>query len=229
MLSEDKGINRKTFVDDYVVFDLETTGLSNVKDHVVEISALKVRNHEVVDEFSFLVNPECHISAAASSVNGITDEMVEECPTFESVLRNFDAFAGDHVLVGQNIARFDLPFLYRDASRYWGMTIGNDFVDTLQIARICLPILNTYSLGALAGYYGIDTAGAHRALADCYMTHKVFEKLREEADFRKTDGSLKICPKCGSLMVSRKGPYGEFWGCCRYPDCSFKENIRWNR
>ena len=92
MLGSVKGTKLDTFVSDYVVFDLETTGISPYSDKVVEISAVKVKGGEVVDEFTSLVNPECHISEGASAVNGIYDYMVEDEPTFEVVLPKFIDF-----------------------------------------------------------------------------------------------------------------------------------------
>ena len=177
-----------------------------------------------MEEFTSLVNPGRPISPAASDVNGITDEMVEDAPDFKQVLSDFSDFAGDLALVGHNIYRFDLPFLYRDAKQYWGKTIGNDFVDTLQMAKIVLPILGTYGLGRIAEFYAIDTAGAHRALADCHMTQKVYEKLREEKDHMVDQGSLRVC-NCGSLMVPRSSAAGRFWGCTRFPECRNTVNI----
>ena len=226
MFAEQPGRNRKTFVKDYVVFDLETTGLSSQFDQVIEISGVKVKNHEVVDEFTSLVNPGRPIPDEASYVNGITDSMVKDAPEFRQVLEEFSAFSEELVLVGHNIYRFDLPFLYRDAQSYWGRTIGNDFVDTLQMARACLPGRRGYGLGSLAEHYGIDTAGAHRALADCHMTQKVYEKLRGEQDKLVREGQMRICAQCGSPMVIRRGPTGGFWGCLRYPECRCTVNIR---
>ena len=77
-----RGTQKTKYTPDYVVFDLETTGISRVYDEVVEISAVKVRSGKVVDEFSTLVNPGRHIPAGASQVNGITDQMVADAPRF---------------------------------------------------------------------------------------------------------------------------------------------------
>lgn len=97
-----------TYVADYVVFDLETTGISPKTDEVVEISAVKVEHGKVTDEFSTLVNPKQRIPYGASRVNGITDDMVAEAPFFEQVLEEFLEFIEGFVLVGHNIARFDM-------------------------------------------------------------------------------------------------------------------------
>ena len=226
MLSRKPGKKLNTYVSDYVVFDLETTGVSCNSDDVVEISAIKVIGGEVVDEFTTLVNPGRPIPYHASEVNGITDDMVKDSPFFEEVLFDFLEFIGDSVLVGHNIHTFDIKFLYRDAERFWGETIGNDYIDTLQIARIYLPQLSHYKLVDLAKHYGISTVGAHRALNDCRMNQIVFEQLAKEMANPSEDAkAVKKCPKCGNVLRKRKGRYGEFWGCMSYPGCTYTRNI----
>ena len=166
-----------TYVADYVVFDLETTGISPKTDEVIEISAVKVKQGKVTDEFSTLVNPKCRIPYGASRVNGITDDMVAEAPFFEQVLEEFLEFIKGFVLVGHNIARFDMNFLYRDVEKYFERSLPNDYIDTLQMARRELPNLEHHRLTDLAEYYGISAEGAHRALNDCRMNQQVFEKM----------------------------------------------------
>ena len=225
MLSTIPGKLLNTYVKNYVVFDLETTGISVTKDEVVEISAVKVLDGEVVDEFSTLVNPCMHIPFYASDVNGITDDMVADAPTFDKALEDFLAFAGDHVLVGHNIHTFDMKFIWRDAERFFGKTIGNDYVDTLQIAQAYLPELHHYKLTDLAGHYGIDSAGAHRALNDCRMNQKVFECLAKEMEHpSEAAASVKKCPRCGCVLRLKSGRFGDFWGCTGYPACRYTRN-----
>ena len=182
MLGNTKGKMINQYVPDYVLYDLETTGTSSKYDEVIEISAVKVKNGVVTEEFSQLVNPGRPIPSAASAVNHITDDMVAFAPMFDSVLQQFLAFIGDDVLAGHNINRFDMKFLYRDCERYFGQTLTNDYIDTLKLARLCLPELSHHRLEDLAQYYGISTAGAHRALNDCRMNQQVFEKLAKELD-----------------------------------------------
>ncbi len=245
MLEDKRGRRLDKYVTDYVVFDLETTGTNCINDAVIEISAVKVQKGKVVDEFSTLVNPQIPIPFYATKVNHIDDSMVEDAPLFETALADFDAFVGDMILVGHNIQTFDMKFIWRDAERYWGKTISNDYIDTLPLARLCLPQLSNhnlhdgvrgskdtrrgrpsgYRLVDLASYYHITTDGAHRALADCRMNQKVFEKLGGELASPEVRKNMKMCPKCGQILKRRSGKYGEFWGCSGYPTCRYTENV----
>lgn len=226
MLSKNQGKKLNTYVPDYCVFDLETTGTSYKTDAVIEISAVKVVGGKAVDEFSMLVNPERPISPFATAVNGITDEMVADEPTFDVALKAFLDFAGDMVLVGHNIHSFDMKFICRDSMKYFGMYVGNDYVDTLPLARKYLPELSNHKLTDLAMHYGIDPEGAHRALYDCKMNMEVYERLGQEiANPSKNVEDAPICPKCGSEMTKRNGIYGAFWGCSGYPQCKFTRNL----
>ena len=112
MKERNKGRRLNDYLKDYVVFDLETTGINQNVDKIVEISAVKVCGHEIVGEYSTLVNPCMHIPAAATAVNGITDEMVADAPGIKEAVEGFVAFIGDSVLVGHNIHTFDTNFIY---------------------------------------------------------------------------------------------------------------------
>ena len=114
-MSTQKGTLINKYTPNYVIFDLETTGISPNYDEVIEISALKVKGGEVVDEFNTLVNPGRKIPFGATKVNGITNAMVAEAPAFSHVLAEFLDFAEGLVLVGHNIARFAMKFIWRDA------------------------------------------------------------------------------------------------------------------
>lgn len=228
MLGNTQGKLLNEYTEDYVVFDLETTGVSPYNDEVIEISAVKARKGKVVEEFSELVNPKRTIPFAASRVNNITDDMVSDAPFFDEVLRHFLEFVGEDVLVGHNIQSFDMKFIYRDCERYFHQLITNDYVDTLILAKRCFPEWRHRRLGDLADYYGISTRGAHRALADCRMNQRVFELLGKEMNTEKKktlDSNVKTCPLCNLPLKKRNGRYGEFWGCTGFPNCRYTENI----
>ena len=218
-------INIDTLLSDYILIDLETTGLSTENDQVVEISALKITGGEITDEFSTLVNPGIHIPYQASSINGITDDMVKEAPDMEHALKDFISFIGDSVLVGHNIKRFDLGFIQRDAVRYFGKQTNNGYVDTLILSRKYLPDLYSHSLGSLADHYDVSYEGAHRALADCHINKQVYDCLKKEIE-NPSDAvrQMRTCPVCGNVMKKRNGKFGEFWGCAGFPDCKYTQN-----
>ena len=228
MLGKTRGKLICSYVPDYVLYDLETTGISCMYDKVIEISAVRVRDGRIVDEFSELVNPGRPIPSAASRVNNIFDDMVAEALPFEKVLPRFLDFTGDDVLAGHNIHSFDMKFLYRDCEKYFNRTLTNDYVDTLMLAKMAFPEWKHRRLGDLAEHYGIPTEGAHRALADCRMNQQVFELLAKELQRSGTPGrkpDVKICSACGMPMKKRTGRYGEFWGCTGYPVCRHTENV----
>ncbi len=228
MLGDAIGKDLNTFVPDYVIFDLETTGMNPLLgDRIVEISAIKVIDHKVVEEFSTLVNPGRNIPDRVIAVHGITNEMVEDAPNGREALSAFLDFVGDSILVGHNIKYFDLNFLKVECSLFFDQKVPtNDYVDTLILAKHCMPEMAHRNLTGLATHFGLSDEGAHRALADCRMNQKVYECLKEETE--KYDSGQKTvpkCEKCGKKMVIRKGKYGEFWGCSGYPSCKNTINI----
>lgn len=217
-----KGRRLNKYLEDYVVFDLETTGISVVSDEIVEISAVKVRNHEIEDTFSTLVNPGIHIPRSATQINGITDEMVSEAPDLRTAMDAVMEFFGESVLVGHNIHTFDMKFLFRAALKLYDSDISNDYVDTLYIARTCLPQLKHHRLVDVSEHFNISTEGAHRALNDCLMNQKCYEQLGKLMD----QENESCCPKCGSILVRRSGRFGEFYGCAGFPDCRYTKKVQ---
>ncbi|MBO4578818.1 MAG: topoisomerase DNA-binding C4 zinc finger domain-containing protein [Clostridiales bacterium] len=224
MLSNTKGKLLFDPFDDYVVVDLETTGMEYETDEVIEISAVKVIGGSVVDTYSTLVNPGRHITYEISAITGIMDDMVEDSPDFKTALKGFIDFAGDMVLTGHNIRGFDLRFIYRDCEKFFGKTLGNDYFDTVLLSRIYLPKM-PHGLGDMAAHYNIPTEGAHRALNDCMMTQKVYEHLKDEMRNPSPEAlAVKRCPKCGNLLKLRDGKFGPFYGCLSFPDCRYTRN-----
>lgn len=226
MLASKKGKKHDIYVPDYVVYDLETTGVSYKDDKILEIGAVKVRGGEVVEEFSTLVNPESSIPADAVAVSGIDDDMVKDAPILIEVLPKFFDFISDDVLVGHNIHAFDNRFIYRFSEEYFGKVPDNDYVDTLSLARGIFPDMKHHRLADMITYYGVQLLTAHRALTDSKMNQQVYEHLGVDLDKIGIDESrIKRCPRCGEPMHKRHGKYGEFWGCEGYPDCRYTENV----
>lgn len=222
MKNDTMGKRLVKYVPDYVVFDLETTGTSYISDSIIEISALKVKNAAITDTFSTLVNPGRPIPYAATQINGITDEMTAQAPPLLDILPEFLAFAGEDVLVGHNIQSFDLKFICQALTQMPGRVFKNNYIDTLYMARQCLPKLPHHRLTDLAVYFQIDSSGAHRALNDCIINQKCYEQLARI----QNEISIEICPSCGGELKKRSGRYGEFYGCSNYPKCRYTRNVQ---
>ena len=224
MKQQKRGTRLSGYRPDYVAFDLETTGLSPMTDGIIEISAVKVKGGKMTDSFSTLVNPGRRIPAAATRVNGITDEMVKDAPMLREALEQFLVFIGDQILVGHNIHSFDMGFLNHAMEELYQKSLSNDYIDTLYMARRCLKELPRHRLVDLAAHFHISTEGAHRALNDCVMNQKCYEKMGrlEEAG---SPGSEAVCPRCGAELVRRNGKFGQFYGCSSFPACRYTKNI----
>lgn len=166
----------------YCVLDLETTGLSFRTEKITEIGVMKVKDGEVIEEFSTFVNPEKPIPPKVVEVTNITDDMVKDAPTIEEVFPKLLEFLGDSVLVAHN-ADFDIGFLKYNAKNL-GYTLDNTYLDTLRLAKSLFPDFKKYKLGIIADKLGIKVEVAHRALDDVDTTVKVlkvmFEKLKEK-------------------------------------------------
>ena len=168
---------------EFVVFDVETTGLSPMNgDRVVEIAALKIRDFKVVDEFHSLVNPGREISYDAFLVNGISQKMVQDAPMASTVMPAFCGFIEGTCLVGHNV-KFDLGFLTNELLLL-GLKLHPRTValDTVKMARVLIPGLNSYSLASVSYSLGITQIQRHRAMSDVQMTWEVFERLRQNAE-----------------------------------------------
>lgn len=167
---------------EYVVFDIETTGLDTLNDRIIELGAIRVKENEVVGEFNKLINPGILIPFEVTNINGITNEMVENKDYPGVVLSQFNKFIeGADFLVGHNAIRFDYPFLKSEFKRNFVKSSDYDIKDTVRIARIKLRRqLRSYTLKNLSEYYGIVNKEAHRALSDVYATYELYKKLKQE-------------------------------------------------
>lgn len=168
---------------EFVIFDVETTGLSPASgDRVIEIAAVKVRDLQVVEEFYSLINPQREISFGAFAVNGISQVMVDGAPAARQIIPSFLEFIQTSVLVGHNV-KFDLGFLSYELSllelKLPPQTIA---LDTIRMARTLIPGLGSYSLASVSYALGITEIQQHRAMADVMMTWEVFARLRQNAE-----------------------------------------------
>ncbi len=163
--------------EDYVVFDIETTGFSATYDRIIEIGAVKVSKGQIVDKFSKFINPKIPIPFRIEQLTGISDTMVMDAETVEVVLPEFLAFAKDCIMVAHN-ADFDMSFIIKNA-RDLGIELDCTIVDTVSLARVLLPALNRYKLDTVAKTLGISLENHHRAVDDAGCTSEIFVKFIE--------------------------------------------------
>ena len=160
---------------DYVVFDIETTGFSPVKNNIIEIGAVKVQNGQITERYSTFVNPREPIPYRITQLTSITDHDVMDAPGIEEVLPAFLEFSKDCVMVAHN-ASFDMSFIKENAAR---QNLLREFtiVDTVGVARILLPNQAKHTLDACAKSMGVSLENHHRAVDDAEATAEIFVKF----------------------------------------------------
>ena len=160
---------------DLVAIDIETTGLDNNRDVIIEIGAVRFNGKRVEDEFSTLINPNRHIPEFITGLTGIDDSMVRQAPQLRDIAHELEAFVGEVPVIGHNI-RFDLGFLQKS-----GILKLNHVIDTYTLASVLMPSASRYNLGALGQQLGILLPATHRAPDDAKVTHAVYERLLKMA------------------------------------------------
>ena len=161
---------------EYVVIDLEMTGLNVKTDRILELGAARVRDNAVTETFSAVINPKVQLSEKIVQLTGITNEMAEAGKDYDSTIKEFLDFLGDDILAGQNIM-FDYSFLKQWAVNH-NLSFEKKAVDTLKLARKFLPEEQKKDLASLCVYFGIARKNAHRALDDVLETQKILEQLK---------------------------------------------------
>lgn len=195
----------QTLQDTYVVFDLETTGLSALKDKIIEIGAVKVQNGKITEKFSTFVNPKVPISFEIEKLTGINDNMVLEAPEITEVLQKFLEFCQDAVMVAHN-ASFDMSFIRQECMKQ-GFNREFTVADTVALARILLPALSKYKLDTVAKALGVSLENHHRAVDDAGATAEIFVKfigMLEARDIRTLNQVNEM--KASSENVIKKLP-----------------------
>lgn len=153
----------------YVVFDVETTGLSAVYDTIIELAAVKMYKGNVIETFEEFINPGHPLSQTTIQLTGITDDMVRDSKPEKTVLEEFAAFSEGTILVAHN-ASFDMGFLNNSYERYGIPEAPNPVIDTLEMSRFLHPQLKSHRLNTLAKRYGVGLEQHHRAVYDSETT-----------------------------------------------------------
>nr|WP_125153735.1 PolC-type DNA polymerase III [Clostridium rectalis] len=180
------GEDGRDIFDSFVVFDIETTGFSNENDKIIEIGAVKIKNGEVVDNFSSFVNPKVNIPLKITELTGIDNSMVDNSEDISIVLPKFIDFINDSIVVAHN-ANFDVSFIKKNC-RELNMNFNNPIIDTIPLAKFIFPELKRYKLNVVAKHLGISLQNHHRAIDDARATADIllrcFEELKKKEIFK---------------------------------------------
>lgn len=165
----------------YVVFDVETTGLSSQYDKIIELAAVKVQNGEIIDKFERFSNPGERLNETIKNLTGITDDMLVDAPPVEEVLNDFRAFVGDAIYVTHN-ASFDMGFIDTGFERLGYGATTNAVIDTLELSRTINTEMGKHGLNFLAKKYGVELTQHHRAIYDAETTAHIFVKMLKQIE-----------------------------------------------
>lgn len=178
---EFKGTSLLEALDDYIVLDLETTGLDPTYDNIIEIAAVRIEDGNVVEQFESLINPGYAISGFITDLTGITNDMLADAPNIADVLPWFLSFVGEHIIIAHN-ANFDVNFLYEACRRLPSpANFSNDFIDTMRLSRRLFPQHRHHRLGDLTERFGIEGVIEHRALSDVVKTNQCYVHMKNHA------------------------------------------------
>ena len=176
----------------YVVFDLETTGLSQTYDKIIEIAAHKVRGGTIVDAFEVFVNPEMEITSKITELTSITNDMVADARTIKDVLPEFLEFCKDSILVAHN-AKFDVGMIYRDMKLLGIPPYEFPVIDTLNLFRAgYYNEVKGFGLKYLSKYFKIKQEHHHRATDDTRVTALCFIQMLQDLYNRKIENYKDI-------------------------------------
>jgi DNA polymerase III subunit alpha, Gram-positive type len=173
-------VHRNLEEETYVVFDVETTGLSAAYDTIIELAAVKIKEGEIIERFERFANPNHPLSATTIELTGITDDMVKDAPQVDVVLREFREWMEDYTLVAHN-ASFDMGFVQVGLKKYGMEKVMNPVVDTLELARFLYPEMKNHRLNTLCKKFDIELTQHHRAIYDTEATAYLLVKLLKDA------------------------------------------------
>ncbi|HLQ74996.1 MAG TPA: PolC-type DNA polymerase III [Alloiococcus sp.] len=172
----------------YVVFDVETTGLSAIYDKIIELAAVKFKDGEIIEEFQEFIDPGHPLSETTINLTGITDQMVTGSKSEEEVLKMFKDFTKDTILVAHN-ASFDMGFINTAYDKHKLGKSTLPVIDTLELSRMLHPHIKSHRLNTLAKRYDVLLEQHHRAIYDSQTTAKLLWIFLKEAkeDFNITN------------------------------------------
>ncbi len=196
-------------MDELVILDFETTGLSPSYSRIIEVGAIVLKGSKVVDKVSQLLHPGSSIPSLITSITGITNQMVKGMPTPEKFMPTLKKFIGDRPILAHN-ATFDQKFLIAEMENV-GKRIDNPFLCTLKLARRLLPNAPNHKLGTLASYLKLEIPKnhqAHRALDDVLITAQIWHYLNASiAKHIKTQPDFEMLLKLSSVPKNKIGTF----------------------
>jgi DNA polymerase-3 subunit epsilon len=175
-----------------IFLDLETTGMTATHERITEIGLVEVANGEFVGSWSQLVNPRKSIPPFIQSLTGISDEMVEDAPTFEQLAPALYQRLAGKVLVAHN-ARFDYGFLRNEFARL-GLSYRSRVLCTAKLSRKLFPEHRRHNLDSLIERYDLSCSARHRALGDAEVLWQFMQKLYAEVDAAAIDAAVRAQP-----------------------------------
>lgn len=185
---DEKGASLLTLPRDFVLIDLETTGLDPCFDNIIELCAVRVVDLVAQESWKSLVNPGYELDDFIVSLTGITDEMLSDAPSIDLVLDDFLAFIDKDLIMGHNV-NFDVNFLYDNSMRILSKPFTNDFVDTMRLSRRIFPQRSTHRLSSIAEDFQLASAVAHRAYDDCLCVLEYYRLMLQHIEENALDPS----------------------------------------
>lgn len=190
----EKGRSLLNIPPEYIILDIETTGLNPAFDEIIEIACLKISNGKTISTCHSYIQPEPffdddgikhYVDSFISDLTGITDEQLNNAPKFKDIAKDLFNFLGDALIIGHNV-NFDINFLYDNLLKSLDQKLSNDYLDTLRLSRIIYPDLAHHRLKDLCKLFKIDIE-QHRALNDCHITQEIIIHVQEEIANRNID------------------------------------------
>lgn len=193
----EKGRSLLIDLSDYIVLDLETTGLDPKYDSIIEVAAAQIHNGEIAKTFQSLINPGFEISGFITELTGISNDMLTTAPELEQVFPKFLDFVGDSIVVGHNV-NFDVNFIYDNCMYLFEKPFQNDFIDTMRLSRRLFKEERHHRLTDLISRFEIADSVEHRALSDAIMTYQCYEYMKKYIQDRHMDFASLLSFKKGA-------------------------------
>jgi len=181
-----KGHALDTLPENYVLLDVETTGLNPKVDNIIEVGCIKIKNGKEFGRYKSIIKTPIELSGKIKKMTGLTNEILNKAPEMETIAPRLWAFLKDEVVVGHNI-NFDIQFLYIAFFETLGKVFDNDYFDTLKLFKTEYPQFKSHSLENICDELNI-CASHHRAMVDCLIVKEILDRIQK----RRNDDEITI-------------------------------------